>query len=348
MFGLGIQEMVILAIIVGAIIFFIQKKRRANDIATSIETHRADLAPSTRAISSQEPTPQCNVCDARVVLSGFSAHLASHKTEQKAPAISKRDVGAHSLQTKELRQSHETRPTTAEKGPLARDGNARKPISSVHVEDVWFVLPHGKKKEGPFTLEQLRARLKGVSARSELRIRKETTGGWCAWVNVGKVFPELAAVGFVQASVSLESTTSSEEPLTKGDEQLRGQDRQLTASAGIQVQKIPCNQCGAMILPRTAEKTGGFCMPCSNKLFSKSNDPMDDPNKVWTCCENCGCAIGVDRATAEQIEGKLGTCHCSHESRLFFVDRIIQFHPTAPNPCAANDPRRHRPFQVSA
>ncbi|NQY11684.1 MAG: hypothetical protein HRT71_19480 [Flavobacteriales bacterium] len=29
--------------------------------------------------------------------------------------------------------------------------------------------------------------------------------------------------------------------------------------------KIPCEECGTMILPITAERTGGFCMPCQGE-----------------------------------------------------------------------------------
>ncbi len=31
-------------------------------------------------------------------------------------------------------------------------------------------------------------------------------------------------------------------------------------------QKVPCKQCGVMILPATADKTGGLCMPCYKKV----------------------------------------------------------------------------------
>ena len=31
--------------------------------------------------------------------------------------------------------------------------------------------------------------------------------------------------------------------------------------------KIPCKRCGAMILPATAAKTGGLCMPCYSFLI---------------------------------------------------------------------------------
>ena len=33
-----------------------------------------------------------------------------------------------------------------------------------------------------------------------------------------------------------------------------------TENIRIEVEKVPCSRCGAMILPSTAEKTGGFCM----------------------------------------------------------------------------------------
>lgn len=41
--------------------------------------------------------------------------------------------------------------------------------------------------------------MQGVSAPSQLRIRKGTTGEWCTWVNAGKIFPELATEGLVEA-----------------------------------------------------------------------------------------------------------------------------------------------------
>lgn len=44
--------------------------------------------------------------------------------------------------------------------------------------------------------------------------------------------------------------------------------------------KIPCVNCGVLILPSTAEKTGGSCMPCSsdsnNSKIAKANR-----EKLW-------------------------------------------------------------------
>ena len=41
--------------------------------------------------------------------------------------------------------------------------------------------------------------------------------------------------------------------------------------------KIPCKECGKMILPATADKTGGYCMPC-NKKFNVNDEPEGIPN----------------------------------------------------------------------
>lgn len=42
--------------------------------------------------------------------------------------------------------------------------------------------------------------------------------------------------------------------------------------------KIPCKYCGAKILPATAQRTGGFCMPCSNNPVWKHGFFYHAPN----------------------------------------------------------------------
>jgi hypothetical protein len=39
-------------------------------------------------------------------------------------------------------------------------------------------------------------------------------------------------------------------------------------------EKIPCNSCEALILPDTAERTGGLCMPCFQEVQA-NNEPED-------------------------------------------------------------------------
>jgi hypothetical protein len=73
---------------------------------------------------------------------------------------------------------------------------------------------------------------------------------------------------------------------------------------------------------------------------------FDDPNTVWTWCNNCGCATGFPRTITTRFEGALGTCHCGHQFRMFFVDRIVQFERTALDPCGENDARLQRPFRI--
>jgi hypothetical protein len=38
------------------------------------------------------------------------------------------------------------------------------------------------------------------------------------------------------------------------------------------VRKVPCKRCGTLILPSTAQKTGGYCMPCFSGSRTERND----------------------------------------------------------------------------
>src|SRR4051812_12127251 len=46
-------------------------------------------------------------------------------------------------------------------------------------------------------------------------------------------------------------------------------------------QKVPCLKCGSLILPVTAERTGGMCMPCFNP--EREREPAGSANQdlVW-------------------------------------------------------------------
>ncbi|UDM05757.1 DMP19 family protein [Halomonas sp. NyZ770] len=45
--------------------------------------------------------------------------------------------------------------------------------------------------------------------------------------------------------------------------------------------KIPCTECGVMVLPSTAERIGGFCMSCKNGT-------RRNIEKVQECCKREG------------------------------------------------------------
>ena len=56
------------------------------------------------------------------------------------------------------------------------------------------------------------------------------------------------------------------------------------------VEKVPCKTCGAMILPTTAEKNGGLCMPCkqgnrenieNSKEYYKKQKEYDPFRELW-------------------------------------------------------------------
>jgi hypothetical protein len=60
----------------------------------------------------------------------------------------------------------------------------------------------------------------------------------------------------------------------------------------LQEEKVPCPECGVLILPATATKTGGLCMPCKNGIrqnieeskafYEKQRIHMESPErKHW-------------------------------------------------------------------
>jgi hypothetical protein len=63
------------------------------------------------------------------------------------------------------------------------------------------------------------------------------------------------------------------------DPQVRGRWKKLVKPPGALqksvMEKIPCNECGALILPATAESTGGICMACKQGI-RKSMDASRD------------------------------------------------------------------------
>jgi len=67
-----------------------------------------------------------------------------------------------------------------------------------------------------------------------------------------------------------------------------------------------------------------------------------DESTQWALCPNCGCSFGTDKEEAKSLNGKKVECHCGHQFYLFFVDEILQFGPTAPNPCANDAATKQR------
>ena len=88
--------------------------------------------------------------------------------------------------------------------------------------------------------------------------------------------------------------------------------------------KIPCTECGAMILPATADKTGGLCMPCkqgiradieASKEFYKEQRELEkqyDPfRELWLSL--------VDRAYKDEK----GFDNLSEDEKIYFYLGIL-------------------------
>jgi len=84
--------------------------------------------------------------------------------------------------------------------------------------------------------------------------------------------------------------------------------------------KIPCTKCGALILPATAERTGGICMPCKqgiresideSKETYKKQKEYDPYQELWNSL--------VDRAYKDDN----GFDNLNENEKIYFYLRIL-------------------------
>lgn len=85
-------------------------------------------------------------------------------------------------------------------------------------------------------------------------------------------------------------------------------------------EKIPCTRCGAMILPMTAQRTGGVCMPCkqgnrenleASKRYHEKQKEYDPYRELWTSL--------VKRVHKSEA----GFSGLSREEKLYFSTSIL-------------------------
>jgi hypothetical protein len=85
------------------------------------------------------------------------------------------------------------------------------------------------------------------------------------------------------------------------------------------VEKIPCSECGALILPTTAESTGGICMACkrgirksmeASRAYYESLKEYDPFRELWKSL--------VERSSSDRSLGQLS----SEEQRYFAVSLL--------------------------
>jgi len=114
---------------------------------------------------------------------------------------------------------------------------------------------------------------------------------------------------------------------TGGGAQSKSSSSGSFAQEAGSVQKVPCSGCGAPILPSTAQRTGGLCMPCSRgervgkqppaQTNSKASEPRSTPvqdlpkssptqtpppepeqGDIRFTCPQCGARLAIDRKGA--------------------------------------------------
>jgi len=89
------------------------------------------------------------------------------------------------------------------------------------------------------------------------------------------------------------------------------------------IEKVPCKECNAMILPATAERTGGMCMPCkqgnrdnieSSKEYYKKQKEYDPFRELWTSL--------VTRVHSTNDEGE-GFRNLNEDEKIYFAVGIL-------------------------
>ena len=77
------------------------------------------------------------------------------------------------------------------KAATKRSGEKRIKSKRHELNNVWWILPKGSRKEGPFSLKELHSVYRKTDKKSGLKVRKGSSDKWYSWVNAGDVYPEL-------------------------------------------------------------------------------------------------------------------------------------------------------------
>lgn len=86
--------------------------------------------------------------------------------------------------------------------------------------------------------------------------------------------------------------------------------------------RVPCSACGAAILPSTAEKTGGLCMPCKGgyrKNIEESKVRYEQDKKYRETAEHKHWLWLVDQVHKSET----GFSGLSHPNQLYFAANLL-------------------------
>lgn len=116
---------------------------------------------------------------------------------------------------------------------------AQPSIANQAGRDSWYVLPKGGRKQGPYSIDELKEQLGSTTFAPGLRIRSADDSTWCAWENMADAYPELLEHG-----VAAEFKSPVEEAHAEEDEDDLFSSPFLEAAGKGWDSERTCDRCG--------------------------------------------------------------------------------------------------------
>lgn len=82
--------------------------------------------------------------------------------------------------------------------------------------------------------------------------------------------------------------------------------------------KIPCNECNALVLPSTAQRTGGLCMPCKNGTRKSMDRAKEDSVKERELDKTCPFRAYWRNLVDRVYDEELGFSSLIEEEKLYY------------------------------
>jgi hypothetical protein len=82
--------------------------------------------------------------------------------------------------------------------------------------------------------------------------------------------------------------------------------------------KIPCHECNALVLPTTADRTGGLCMPCKNGTRKSMDKAKEDAIKERELDKTCPFRRYWRDLVDRVYDEELGFSSLTEEEKLYY------------------------------
>lgn len=88
-------------------------------------------------------------------------------------------------------------------------------------------------------------------------------------------------------------------------------------------EKVPCIECGAMVLPATAERTGGLCMPCKNGNRESMEQAKEYYKKERELDKTCPYRAFWRKLVDKVYDQKTGFSGLTDDEKLYYSVNVL-------------------------